>query len=101
MNIHQAGKNDIYWFDMRNLLPIRLTFQGFNYNPNWARDGATVYFSGFRDSSDDSSGDDLYRRANKLWDAGQKAEAATLYKLIREKHKLSLVYTLNRSRIKK
>jgi hypothetical protein len=42
----------------------------------------------------------LLADADRLWDAGQKVEAAALYSKIREEHKLSLVYTLNRDRIK-
>ena len=43
----------------------------------------------------------LLTEADRLWNAGKKVEAAAIYKKIREDHKLSLVYTLNRDRIKK
>ncbi len=43
----------------------------------------------------------LLADADKLWDQGKKAEAAAIYRKIREEHKVSLVYTLNRDRIKK
>ena len=49
---------------------------------------------------DGKSADQLLAEADKLWSEGKKVEAAALYKEIREKHKISLVYTLNRDRIK-
>lgn len=57
---------------------------------------------GGKDKKDEAgeSAEELYKRANKLWDEGDKAAAALLYKRIREDHKLSLTYTLNRKRIK-
>ena len=43
---------------------------------------------------------DLLARADDLWKKGDKAAAAALYREIREKHKVSLVYAMNRDRIK-
>jgi hypothetical protein len=43
---------------------------------------------------------DLLARADELWKKGDKAAAAALYKELREKHKVSLVYALNKDRIK-
>ncbi|MCZ6597140.1 MAG: hypothetical protein O7B99_05860 [Planctomycetota bacterium] len=43
---------------------------------------------------------ELLREADALWRAGRKVEAAKLYKRIRADHKVSLVYALNRDRIK-
>jgi hypothetical protein len=43
----------------------------------------------------------LLKEADRLWKQGAKAEAATIYKRIRKEFKLTLVYTLNRDRIKK
>ena len=47
------------------------------------------------------SPEELFDKANKLWDAGQFAEAAKLYSRIRSDYKLTMLYTLNRKRIKK
>ncbi|MEL6714383.1 MAG: hypothetical protein AAFP86_11455 [Planctomycetota bacterium] len=44
---------------------------------------------------------ELLRRADELWDSGERAEAAKLYRKIRSDHRLSPVYLLNKSRIKK
>lgn len=44
--------------------------------------------------------DDLLKRADDLWKKGDKAAAVPLYKELRDKHKLSLVYVLNKDRIK-
>jgi hypothetical protein len=46
------------------------------------------------------SPEELLAAADKLWDAGQKAEAKLLYREIIDKHKLTLVYALNKKRIK-
>jgi hypothetical protein len=46
------------------------------------------------------SPEELLAAADKLWDAGQKAEAKLLYHEIIDKHKLTLVYALNKKRIK-
>ena len=55
-----------------------------------------------RASADGGDGPaDLLKRADDLWDQGKKVEAAAVYKRIRSEHKVSLVYTLNRDRIKK
>ena len=43
----------------------------------------------------------MLREADRLWKEGKKVEAAAIYKEIREKHKVSVVYALNRDRIKK
>ena len=43
----------------------------------------------------------LFQRAESLWAAGQKAEAAAIYQRIRKEFKLSTTYLLNRDRIKK
>ncbi|MEW6071480.1 MAG: DUF748 domain-containing protein [Planctomycetota bacterium] len=43
---------------------------------------------------------ELLRQADSLWKAGKKAEAAPIYKRLRDEYKLSLVYALNRDRIK-
>ncbi len=43
---------------------------------------------------------ELLRRADELWKAGEKVEAAALYGRLHEDHRLSLVYALNRDRIK-
>lgn len=42
----------------------------------------------------------LLEQADKLWDSGKKAEAAKIYGRLREEFKLSLVYALNKDRIK-
>lgn len=42
----------------------------------------------------------LLDEADKLWNAGKKAEAAPLYAKIRSDYKLTTVYAFNRSRIK-
>ena len=42
----------------------------------------------------------LLQQADKLWDSGKKAEAAKIYGRLREEFKLSLVYALNKDRIK-
>ncbi len=51
-----------------------------------------------------SGGDDdpaeILRRADRLWSAGEKAQAAKLYQRIREDFKLSIPYLTNRDRIK-
>jgi hypothetical protein len=55
-------------------------------------------------STGEEEGDDpaaLLARANRLWEEDRKVEAAALYRRIREDHKLSLVYALNRDRIKR
>ena len=44
---------------------------------------------------------DLLNRADKLWSEGKKAEARLIYKTLGKKYKLTLVYVLNKSRIKK
>ncbi|MEM7309923.1 MAG: hypothetical protein AAF682_24830 [Planctomycetota bacterium] len=52
----------------------------------------------------DEGGNDpksLLKRADDLWDKGQKVEAAKIYREIKDKHKVSLVYAVNSSRIKK
>ena len=54
---------------------------------------------GSKDDDDDPK--KLYKQAGKLWEAGDKAAAAKLYKRIRSDHKLSITYTLNRDKIKK
>ena len=43
----------------------------------------------------------LMEQADALWDAGRKAEAARIYERIEDDFKVSLVYLLNRDRIKK
>lgn len=43
---------------------------------------------------------ELLRRADEMWKAGEKVEAAALYRRLHEDHRLSLVYALNRDRIK-
>ncbi len=53
------------------------------------------------DSAQDESPEALFRRANELWDAEQFTEAAAIYARIRAEHKVSVVYALNRKRIKK
>lgn len=52
------------------------------------------------DENDENDPAALLRKADRLWDAGEKAEAAKLYKRLREKFKVSVVYALNRDRIK-
>jgi hypothetical protein len=47
-----------------------------------------------------SSPEDLLARADKLWDEGKQAEARPLYQELIDKHKLTLVYALNKKRIK-
>ena len=42
----------------------------------------------------------LLKQADQLWDGGKKKEAAAVYQRIRKEFKLSLVYALNRDRIK-
>lgn len=44
--------------------------------------------------------EELLRRADELWDRGEKAEAAKLYEELHDDHKVSLVYLLNRDKIK-
>ena len=51
-------------------------------------------------SADQVTAASLFDEAGRLWDAGEKAAAAKLYKRIRSEFKLSLVYALNRDRIK-
>ena len=46
------------------------------------------------------SPEDLLARADKLWDEGKHAEAKPLYQELIDKHKLTLVYALNKKRIK-
>jgi hypothetical protein len=43
---------------------------------------------------------ELLKRADTLWGQGQKREAAALYLRLRDEFKLSLVYALNKDRIK-
>jgi len=43
---------------------------------------------------------ELLKRADALWDAGKREEARGIYRKIRDEHKLSAVYLLNRDRIK-
>ncbi len=43
---------------------------------------------------------EILERADALWATGERAEAGKLYQQIREDHKLSLVYLLNKDRIK-
>ena len=42
----------------------------------------------------------LLSRADDLWDSGKKTEAAALYKRLRDDFKVSVVYALNKDRIK-
>ncbi len=44
---------------------------------------------------------ELLDEADRLWDADKKAEAAVIYRRIREEFKLSLEYALHRSKIKR
>jgi hypothetical protein len=44
--------------------------------------------------------EELLAAADKLWDAGKRAEAKPLYQQIIDKHKLTMVYALNKKRIK-
>jgi aspartate-semialdehyde dehydrogenase len=46
-----------------------------------------------------SVGSDLLKRADELWKAGDKAAAAPLYRELRDKHKLTLLYLRNRGKI--
>ena len=65
--------------------------------------------TGRSDTSDSPDSDEvdtndpavLLAEADRLWDAGQKLEAAELYRRIRKDHKISIVYALNRSHIKR
>jgi hypothetical protein len=41
----------------------------------------------------------LLKRADELWKAGDKAAAAPLYRELRDKHKLTLLYLRNRGKI--
>lgn len=43
---------------------------------------------------------DLLKKADELWDAGKKKEAAPLYRRIRDEFPLSPVYLLNKKRVK-
>jgi len=47
-----------------------------------------------------TSPEDLLAQADKLWDEGKHAEAKPLYQELIDKHKYTLVYTLNKKRIK-
>jgi hypothetical protein len=42
----------------------------------------------------------LLSQADDLWNAGKKSEAAAIYKRLRDDFKLSVVYALNKDRIK-
>lgn len=42
----------------------------------------------------------LLKEADRLWDEGKKTEAAAIYKRIRDEFEISLVYLLNKDRIK-
>lgn len=55
---------------------------------------------GDRNASSGDDPSDLLRRADTLWSNGKKLEAAALYIRLREEFKVSLVYALNRDRIK-
>jgi hypothetical protein len=44
--------------------------------------------------------EELLASADRLWDEGQREQARALYREILDKHKLSLVYALNKKRIK-
>jgi hypothetical protein len=44
--------------------------------------------------------EELLASADRLWDEGQRQQARALYREILDKHKLSLVYALNKKRIK-
>jgi hypothetical protein len=59
--------------------------------------------SGTTGGADEKSADDpaaILRRADELWDKGEKAEAAKLYDELHDKYRVSLVYAMNRDRIK-
>jgi hypothetical protein len=43
---------------------------------------------------------DLLERADSLWDEGLRDEAGRLYRRIREEHRVTLLYALNKDRIK-
>lgn len=45
--------------------------------------------------------DELLAKADELWAQGKRTEARPLYKELKERHKLTLVYVLNKDRIKK
>jgi hypothetical protein len=69
--------------------------------------GGLPSIPGVTDSGADASGglpaaspEDLLAKADKLWDEGKKAEAKPLYQELIDKHKYTLVYTLNKKRIK-
>lgn len=47
------------------------------------------------------SAEELLARADRLWDEGDKPKAAKIYRRIRDDHKLSPTYLLNRDRIKR
>jgi len=47
------------------------------------------------------SPEDLLAKADALWKQGSQDEARPLYKELKEKHKLTLVYVLNKDRIRK
>ena len=63
--------------------------------------GLTDGDSGAGDSIAGETAESLFERAEALWDAEQFAEAAALYARLRSEYKLSIVYALNRKRIKK
>jgi len=66
--------------------------------------GLDRLLGGEKPKDGEAPGDDpasLLREADRLWDAGQKTDAAKLYDRIRDDFKLSAIYLLNRDRIKK
>ncbi len=56
--------------------------------------------AGAAGESKGSDPSDILARADDLWKQGDKASAAALYRELRDKHKVSLVYAMNRDRIK-
>ena len=61
--------------------------------------GATGGLGGGGGGAKDDPGS-LLSQADDLWNAGKKSEAAAIYKRLRDDFKLSVVYALNKDRIK-
>jgi hypothetical protein len=55
---------------------------------------------GSKDGEGATRPEELLAEADRLWDEGKREEARVLYREIRQKHKLTLVYALNKKRIK-
>lgn len=68
-----------------------------------AKDALKNELKGALGLGNEATGEDpatLLKQADALWDQGKRVEAAAIYKKIRSEYKVSLVYALNRDRIK-